>query len=272
MMSFEERFDSWNITPEQFEKIKVKDKESINKFYFDNLKHFENLARSYKTQCLKISGTSYEVEDMLQQIYLDLFYIDFSVERIFSYEVINILYYFNYGGYAYITTSNRKLLLSRYRQQPLYVIDAPPQDWNIENSYDFSLVSDDFTPYDELLAKEEEKRQDSIEKDLPAFLESFLTSVQIRNFWNNKGYRPLRRNADKIIKFLRAHGTPEERLRFEVLTPDITRKASEAKLEKMRYEESHLDELSPERRALVLRRIHNRNYRKRAREKARASV
>lgn len=72
----------WKITPEQIEKIKARDIDTINKVYFDNLKQFRRMAYKY---CGKNKLYSF-YRDCVQQIYCDLpsYRFDSSFELSFS--------------------------------------------------------------------------------------------------------------------------------------------------------------------------------------------
>lgn len=65
------------ITREQAIKVNLNDVETINKVYFDNIKVFTAFARFY--QYKKTYGAKvYCAEDILQQVYVDLRYYDFT--------------------------------------------------------------------------------------------------------------------------------------------------------------------------------------------------
>ena len=64
----------WKITPEQIEKLKAKDIETLNKVYFDNLEKFKRIG---KALCFKARDFSY-YEDFINQIYIDLPFYNFE--------------------------------------------------------------------------------------------------------------------------------------------------------------------------------------------------
>ncbi len=70
----------WEITPEQVEKIKANDLETINRVYFDNYYKFERIAKHY---CYKVRRQDC-LQDCLQQIYVDL--------PIYKYDEVNAFY------------------------------------------------------------------------------------------------------------------------------------------------------------------------------------
>lgn len=58
----------WKITPEQIEKIKARDRDTVTTVYFDNLDKFKRMAKRY---CACVHRKDY-VQDCLQQVYIDL--------------------------------------------------------------------------------------------------------------------------------------------------------------------------------------------------------
>ena len=65
------------MTREEAIKINLGDVKTLNKVYFDNIRVFTNFARYY--QFNKTNGTKvYFAEDILQQVYVDLRYYDFT--------------------------------------------------------------------------------------------------------------------------------------------------------------------------------------------------
>ncbi len=78
----------WKITPEQIEKIKANDRDTINQVYFDNLKQFKKMAYKY---CGENKLYSF-FRDCVQQVYLDLplyrfdscFELSFSIKNSFA--------------------------------------------------------------------------------------------------------------------------------------------------------------------------------------------
>lgn len=68
------------ITREEAIKVNLGDIETINKVYFQNISVFTNFARYYEYN--KTYGTKiYNTEDILQQVYVDLRYYDFTNEN-----------------------------------------------------------------------------------------------------------------------------------------------------------------------------------------------
>lgn len=64
----------WKITPEDIEKIKANDRDTINRVYFDNLPKFASVARGYIWRSRAVGryiDLSY-VQDIINEIYLRL--------------------------------------------------------------------------------------------------------------------------------------------------------------------------------------------------------
>lgn len=73
----------WKITPEQIEKIKERDRDTVNKVYFDNYDKFERLAKWY---CDIIKRREL-VDDCTQQIYADIIDYDYTDTRTLFYSI-----------------------------------------------------------------------------------------------------------------------------------------------------------------------------------------
>lgn len=69
----------WKISPEDVEKIKKGDRETIDRVYFDNYKKFYKFAYRF---CRDKNRLSY-VEDCIQEVYLDLPMYDYSNVKTF---------------------------------------------------------------------------------------------------------------------------------------------------------------------------------------------
>ncbi len=79
----------WKITPEDIEKIKANDRDTINRVYFDNLPKFEKIAKRYiwRLRASNITVDMSNAEDITQQIYLDLPYYTFDNALKFYYSI-----------------------------------------------------------------------------------------------------------------------------------------------------------------------------------------
>lgn len=76
----------WNISPEEVQKIKAVDRETIDRVYFSNLEKFKGIVGKY---CYHIIRDPYYINDCLQQIYVDLDKFDYTNNRTFYYSLIN---------------------------------------------------------------------------------------------------------------------------------------------------------------------------------------
>ena len=73
----------WNITPEQIERIKANDRETIDKVYAENMKKFRAIGCGFcrRARCFDC------YEDFLQQIYVDLRIYDYTDTKKFYYSL-----------------------------------------------------------------------------------------------------------------------------------------------------------------------------------------
>ena len=93
----------WAITPEDVERIKANDRETINRVYFDNLRKFERIAHKYiavkRAVGLDIDRTL--AEDIRQQIYIDLPLYDYTNTLTFYYGLARTCYNVVFGKSAF---------------------------------------------------------------------------------------------------------------------------------------------------------------------------
>ena len=255
------------------------DREALDRFYFDNYNHLFALAKNYAhRKACEGFGDLYRSEELMQDLYVQMPRLDFTSVELFR---GSLKWQFYRGAYSeawtnYPITQERREAIFNTK----YWIDAPRHDNKPDED---ERIVDKFASYPdayrELIRAREDARQEWLEADLEIFLKELLTEKQFE-IWQ-KGYIipaieiKLRRNADRVIEFLRAHGTPRVRLEREVL-PVVTqnslerkRQADEARALRA-WELEHLEELSPERRRQVIRNQKERN--KRELKKARASV
>ena len=78
----------WKITPEQIERIRQRDRDTVNQVYFDNLDKFKKMAYKF---CNKTKRRDY-VQDCLQQIYADMLDYDYSCLRKFYWSIYHSFY------------------------------------------------------------------------------------------------------------------------------------------------------------------------------------
>lgn len=122
----------WKITPEQIEKIKQRDRDTVNKVYFDNLRQFKRMAYNY---CRKNKLYSY-YRDCYQQIYIDLPYFRFDTCRELAFSIKN--------SFARACMSCKKVILS---------LDKPLRD-------DDRVYEDLFESYDTPEKKYDDKEHE----------------------------------------------------------------------------------------------------------------
>jgi len=269
----------WSLTEEQRLKIVEGDRKALDRFYFENYNHLYALAKSYahRKSCEGF-GDLYRSEDLMQDLYIALPRLNFEKVELFRVTLRNQFYR---GAYSEAWTNYP---ITEHRRQSIfktkYWIDEARHDNNPDED---QRIIDKFASYPdayrELVRASEEARQERLEEDLEDFLKELLTEKQLE-YWQRGWINPaieikLRRNAERVIEFLRAHGTPRARLEGEVLkpvpqiSPERKRKAEEARAHRA-WELEHLEELSLERQRQVLRNQKNRMQRELA--KARAIV
>ncbi len=73
----------WKITPEQIARIKVRDRDTVNQVYFDNLDKFKKMAYRY---CRLAKQYSY-FRDCVQQIYVDMMDYDYTDSRVLFWSI-----------------------------------------------------------------------------------------------------------------------------------------------------------------------------------------
>lgn len=269
----------WNLTEEQRVKMVAGDREALDRFYFDNYNHLFALAKNYAhRKAGEGFGDLYRSEELMQDLYLQMPRLDYTNVQLFR---GSLKWQFYRGAYSEawtnspITESRRESIFkTKFWVDEARHDNKPDEDERIVDK--FASYPD---AYRELLRAREEARQERLEEDLEDFLKELLTEKQFE-IWQQGWINPaieikLRRNADRVIEFLRAHGTPRALLEREVLqvvtqnSPERKRQAEEARALRA-WELEHLEELSPERRRQVLR---NQKYRnKRELKKARSSV
>lgn len=216
----------WNkfiITEEQRLKMESGDREAIERFYFENYDYLTNLARSYARGKYLVGDHRYNAEDMMQDLYLSIFDKDKFVFISASHFHTKLKCQFYSSGFTGAWERRRNNQKKKYElQKVMYIVDRPQYEG--ERSEERKLI-DRYVhtpePYVEIMRIAEKRRQERLEEDLPIFLATFLTEKQLE-MWNEKKFHvsieiKLRKNADKVISFLRAHGTPEYRLAGEVL-------------------------------------------------------
>ena len=160
-------------TDKQAQAIKNGDIEARNKFYIDNYKKLRSEAITFAK---RYGIVNFELEEALQQVYLDLPFMDFSTPDALSTSIFynsfrNVLF----GGYSYLLEHNKKILghsvnrpsrnFSIYQQdeengEDLFLPDLlgccenSPEEQYIEKNFNVNLQS----VYDFLADKLSEKQ------------------------------------------------------------------------------------------------------------------
>lgn len=268
----------WKVRAEELEKLRAKDRATLDTFYQENLKTLEHFA-IYYYQARGQSKHFYSVEDILQDAYLDLFAdVDFTSPAYFQKTLKNSMYYSAFGGRwnkdvynAFSHTESRYGFFSTYT-----ILDEPMFDDSGRTVAD--VIPGGLNPHAELMKERERRRQDRIEVDLEPILRRIFTPRQFEqwsNGWNINSLRAvIRRHSDELLQFLREHGTPERKLQGHIVTAEEERARVAEQKARIAWEEEHLDELSEERRREVICRIQLRERRRRkaAEKKARESI
>ncbi|MBD5131080.1 MAG: hypothetical protein HDT28_00560 [Clostridiales bacterium] len=124
----------WAITPEQIEKIKANDRDTINQVYFDNLDKFKRIARKY---CFKYRKW-WAFGDMVNQIYLDLPYYKYMTAKTFYRCIRNSIYNAIYINRCAVLSLD-KLLSDDSTATLITMIPAPEYDPDKDIEYEKSV-------------------------------------------------------------------------------------------------------------------------------------
>lgn len=268
----------WKVRAAELKKLQAKDRAAVDKFYFENLKTLEHFV-IYYYQTRGKSKHLYSVEDMLQDAYLDLFAdVDFSSPSYFQTSLKSSLYYSAFGGrwnkdaisgFVSSTESRDRFFATST------TLDEPLFDDTGRTLVD--IIPGGMNPHQVLMHRIEQARMDRLEADLEPILKRIFSEQQFERWskgWNIVNLRVvLRRHSDELLQFLREHGTPKHKLQQNVVTAEEERAKVAEQKARIAWEESHLDELSEEKRREVMIRMRLRERRRRkSAEKARASI
>ncbi|MCI9405033.1 MAG: hypothetical protein HFJ21_06995 [Clostridia bacterium] len=91
----------WKITPEQIERIRQRDRDTVNQVYFDNLDKFKAMA--YRFCGLRKFYDDFQ--DCVQQIYIDLVNYDFTNSKRLFWSIRGSFYRVCYSRYRYVSLS-----------------------------------------------------------------------------------------------------------------------------------------------------------------------
>ena len=182
----------WKVRACELEKLQAKDRATLDAFYLDNLKTLENFT-IYYYQTRGQSKHLYNVEDMLQDAYLDLFAdVEFTSPAHFQTSLKSSMYYSAFGGRwnkdvynAFANTENRDCFFSTY-----YVLDEPLFDDTGRTRLD--VIRGGSSPHAELMKERERRRQDRLEADLEPILRRIFTPRQFEQWSNGWNINTLR--------------------------------------------------------------------------------
>lgn len=267
----------WKVTASELEKLQAKDRETIDIFYFRNLDYFTSLAiRYYKS--LGYFKYLYTVDDMLQEAYLHMYHIlDFNSPQNLYFSLKSVFYAVAYGGRKNGSYANNK------EKREAFFCTFSLQEIISENGETLEeIIPGGLSPHAVLMKERERCRQDRIEVDLEPILKSILPPWALKIWESGKDHKQvnsiIRKHAPELLQFLREHGTPEHKLKGNVVPIEIYKarpglEERQALQALHKWQEEHFDELDYETRRKVQIRLAGRRLRARQSErKARASI
>ena len=106
------KLHDFKYTQEQAEKIQKGDNEAINKFWNDNYETIYYIVKSYYNKTYLGRGTlMLDLEDFIDQVYLDLPYLNYENQALLSYSLrVYSLNAVDLGGLDYLKRTSQKLL------------------------------------------------------------------------------------------------------------------------------------------------------------------
>ncbi len=157
----------WIYTPEEVEEIKKSNVEAMTSFYYNNYNHILSICKGclFKRKCIYGQGNIVELDDLLNQVFIDLPCYDFT--RLYR-EILKTCYGICYGGYrgyknGSILTVSLDTVISKPKEKILTIADM------LEDKTDYFNLSEE-------LAEREEK-----DKRLFAFLDNHIKDEKHRN-------------------------------------------------------------------------------------------
>ena len=267
----------WLVTAEELEKLQAKDRTAIDSFYFRNLGLFTARAANY----YKSRGYFkylYTVDDMLQEAYLHMYHsLNFDSVQNFNFSLKSVYYAVAYGGRKNVAFSsqseNRNGFFATTSLQRVVSANGETLE---------EIIPGGLSPYAVLMNERERRRQDRLEADLEPILQRILPPWAFDKWQQGKNQKQIdsiiRKNAPELLQFLREHGTLERKLQGDVVPivikeprPGFEERQALQALHK--WQEEHYDELDPETRRKVQKRLAGRRLRaRRSEQKARESV
>lgn len=124
----------WAITPEQIEKIKANDRDTINQVYFDNFDKFKRIARKFCFTCRKW----WAFGDIINQIYLDLSCYKYATAKTFYGGIRKSIYNAIYMN-GFSTLSLDEMLFNDKTRTFITMIPAPEYDPDKDTEYEKSV-------------------------------------------------------------------------------------------------------------------------------------
>lgn len=161
----------WQFTEEQIEKIKNKDIEAITKFYNDNYRIIYFMAKKFVRNRKNMGNYSYIVDDLLQQVFVDIPYYDFSTRAGLYYCIVKGSFLrCDFGGVLY---AQEKFI----PDAKILSIDAPKNDRS--NSY--YLIDRYSTFEDPLEVLDSVQEREQKDEQIIAFLEKTIKNKKDLN-------------------------------------------------------------------------------------------
>ena len=114
----------WKVTAEELEKLRAKDRSTLEAFYFENYEYLVGIAKQYawKKRCEGF-GDIYSAEELVQDLYIGLPFLSFEKSAFLKHTVFNWFYMVRYGGkWAKPTLSQEQIDGER---KLLFIIDEP---------------------------------------------------------------------------------------------------------------------------------------------------
>ena len=232
----------WKITEEERVKMAAGDREALDRFYFENYDRLLGLANSYAYKKQNEGfGDIYRAEELVQDLYIGLPRLNYENPAYLTQSIYSLFYMVRYGGrWAKPFLAQEQIDGER---KLLFIIDKPLHDDSDSDMRGIDKYCSYRDPHQEFLYNQEQARLNKLEGDLERFLKELFTEKQFEK-WQAGHNTPdleikLRKNADAVVAFLRAHGTSERLLRRErlrVVTQEDPERKARAKARRELWE------------------------------------
>ena len=147
----------YHISKDDAVNIKLNDVQTINKVYYENLRFFRNLARWYvRNEQYREKTKIVDVEDVLNQIYVDLRYYDYTSEKTFKDGLYITCRTINNGGYIGYKKWREEKKASRFLQDEIFSHNSKIDE---STSLNDLLQAEERTSNPETMIIEEEQRE-----------------------------------------------------------------------------------------------------------------